>query len=62
MLGALDQLDVPVPHREQVQALAGACLHREPHVFQHGEERKQVRQLECAAHALTRADSAQGCA
>jgi hypothetical protein len=55
MLGLLDGLDVVRPQREQVQAQAGAALHRQPDVLQHRQVGEQVGQLEGAADAAARA-------
>src|SRR3990172_1458698 len=47
----LDQLGVAAPHGKQVLADAGARLNRKADIFEHGEARKQVGELERAANA-----------
>ena len=51
VFGARDHLPMSGPQREHGQAYAGPALHRQAHVFQHRQVRKQVRQLEGAADA-----------
>ena len=55
MLGLLDELDVPAPHRPGVAPEPRARLHREAHVLQHREAREEVGELEGAADAAVRA-------
>ena len=54
-LGLLDQVASGVPHLEERPARVGAALHGKAHVFQRGELRKQVGELEGAPQPAPRA-------
>ena len=55
VLGLLDQIAPGVPHLNSDPARVGAALHGEAHVFERGELRKQVGELEGAPEPALRA-------
>src|SRR5262249_4834130 len=54
-LGALGELDMRAPHRDEIEAEARARLPREAHIAENGEIGKEIGELEGATHALPRA-------